>query len=362
MKLATFLRTASLAAVAAAPLWACTAPKDASAPAPGSRSSAVKKGGPVIARFGDQTLTADELTAKLNERSPFERARLDKLDKKKEFVEQLMRFDLLADEAKKRGLDQDPEVVKAMQTVMVRKLIQQEIDENPEKKKFSDDELKAFYQAHLEDFVRPEMVRLSAIVLNAKDEAEAQKRKAEAQGLLSELKAHANDYSSFGAMVARTSEDPATKQVQGDLRFLSKQQLTEKYGAAVAEAGFALGQQGSLSEPVVTPKGVFVLKLMGRTPAVNQTFEQAKPMLSQRLWYDKRTKLFEAFIDELKKKTGYTLDEAELDKLQVSATAPTNFAGAQLPGGLPPAPMQVGGPGARPHPVQAVAPQPAQGR
>lgn len=357
------LRHACLFALAAAPLCACTgpAPEGASSKATsGGAASAVKKGGPVIARFDDQTLTADELTAKLNERSPFERARMNTLDRKKEFVEQLVRFDLLADEAKKRGLDQDPEVVRAAQTVMVRKLIQQEIDENPEKKKFSDDELKAYYQAHLEDFVRPEMVRLSAIVLQAKDLAEAKKRKGEAEAILKDLQAHANDYSYFGAMVARKSEDAATKQTQGDLRFLSKQQLADKYGPEVAEAGFAIPQQGTLSQPVVTAKGVYLFKLMGRTPAVNQTFEVAKPMLTQRLWYEKRSKLFDQFIDDLKKKSNYSLDEAALDKLQVSATAPTNFAGVQMPG-TPMAPVQAVNRGMNPRPVQAGEQQPAQG-
>ena len=372
MKLATLLRNAPLAALAAAPLFACTSPAT-TAPAdnaakPAAAASA-HKGGAVLAKWGEnESLTADELTAKLNERSPFERARVNNLDRKKEFVEQLVRFDLLADEARKRGLDQDPEVQKAMQTVMVRKLIQQEIDENPEKKKFSDEELKAYYDAHHDDFERPEMVRLSAIVLNAKDAAEAGKRKAEAEGIAKELKAKANDYSAFGAMVGKKSEDAATKAVQGDLRFLSKQQLTERYGAEVADAGFAL-TQGGISDAVVTPKGVYVLKLTGRTPAVSQSFDQAKPMLTQRVWYEKRSKLFDGFIDDLKKKSNYTLDTAELDKFQVSTTAPTaglvpgqpggpSMSGPQ-PGMKAMAPMQVKAASAQ---QPAPAPAPAGGK
>ena len=342
MKLATLLRAAPLAALAAAPLWGCTQSSSSASPSATSEASkpaasSAHKGGAVLAKWGEgQTLTADELTAKLNERSPFERARVNNLDRKKEFVEQLVRFDLLADEAKKRGLDQDPEVQKAMQTVMVRKLIQQEIDDNPDKKKFSDEELKAYYDAHHDDFERPEMVRLSAIVLNGDA-----KRKSEAEGIAKELKAKANDYSAFGVMVGKKSEDPETKAVQGDLRFLSKQQLTERYGAEVAEAGFAL-TQGGISDAVVTPKGVYVLKLTGRTPAVSQSFEQAKPMLTQRVWYEKRSKLFDGFIDDLKKKSGYELDQAELEKFQVNTTAPTTGLGAmQMPGG-PGAPSMTG--------------------
>ena len=81
-----------------------------------------KKGGAVVASFDGDTLTADEVTAKLNEKSPFERQRFTSLDRKKEFVENLVRFDLLAKEASRKGLDHDPEVVHAAETVMVRKL------------------------------------------------------------------------------------------------------------------------------------------------------------------------------------------------------------------------------------------------
>ena len=223
------------------------------------------------------------------------------------------------------------------------------------------------------------MVRLSAIVLNAKDAGEASKRKAEAEGIAKELKAKSNDYSAFGVMVGKKSEDPATKAVQGDLRFLSKQQLTERYGAEVAEAGFAL-TQGGISNAVATPKGVYVLKLTGRTPAVSQSFDQAKPMLTQRVWYEKRSKLFDGFIDNLKKKSSYELDTAELEKFQVNTTAPTTGLGAmQMPGGQPGAPnmtgpqpgMKMGGPiqvkaasaqQPMPAPVPATAPAPVGGK
>jgi peptidyl-prolyl cis-trans isomerase C len=327
----THLLRALVAVASAAALGACTQGSTTGntlATPAATATHATAKSGPVVARYGEQTLTTGELTAKLNERSPFERARLNTLDRKKEFVEQLVRFDLLAQEARKRGLDQDPEVQRAMQTVMVRKLVAQEIDENPEKKKFSDADLQAYYQQHLEDFVRPEMVRLSVIQLS---DAKA------AAALAKELRAKPNDYSAFGQAVAARSEDTATKASQGDLHFLSRQQLTDRYGEVAATAAFGLPAQGGVSEALTTTKGSVIFKLMGRTPAVNQTFEQSKAMLSQRVWFEKRGKLFDGFIDELKKKSSFSLDEGELDKFQVAATAPgSNLTSLSLPTGATP--------------------------
>jgi peptidyl-prolyl cis-trans isomerase C len=326
------LRRSVLLAAFIGPLG-CTAGGASPGSAASRPETAAKKGGAVIARYGDQTLTADELTAKVDERSPFDRARMNTLEKKKELVEQIARFDLLADEAKRRGLDKDPEVVRAMQTVMVRKLVQQQIDENPENKKISDPDLQAFYDAHKDEYQRPEMVRLSAIVLGATSKAAAAKREGEAEALVKQLRANASDYSEFGAMVAQKSEDPASKGAQGDLRYASQEQLTQRYGAELASAAFAMKQQGAVSDPIVTEKGVFILKLTGRMPALNQTFEQAKPVLSQRAWYEKRGKVFDQFIADLKKKANYTVDEAALENFKVDPTAPTDLGLASGAGG-----------------------------
>lgn len=62
-----------------------------------------KKSGPAVAEGGGITVTADELKARLDEQSPFVRARYATLERKKEFLENLIRFELLAKEAEKNG-------------------------------------------------------------------------------------------------------------------------------------------------------------------------------------------------------------------------------------------------------------------
>jgi parvulin-like peptidyl-prolyl isomerase len=221
---------------------------------------------------------------------------------------------------------------------MVRKLVQAEIDENPTKKVIPDAELQAYYQAHLDDFVRPEMVRLSAILLATPDAASQAKRASEAKHLLDDLKAKAADFSAFGAQARAKSEDLATKSVDGDLRFNSKDQLTQHYGPELAEAGFKLTKIGELSEVIKTPKGLYLLKLTGRTPALNQTFDQVKNQVQSRLWYEKRSKLYDGFVDDLKKKGNYSVVDGELDKVVVQTNAPTVMNGMAMPPGLAPQP------------------------
>ena len=68
----------------------------------------------MVAKVGDEVITADEVKKRLDETSPFLRARYNTLDKKKEFVENLIRNELLAQEAKRQGLDQSPAVKEQM--------------------------------------------------------------------------------------------------------------------------------------------------------------------------------------------------------------------------------------------------------
>jgi len=67
------------------------------AAAPACKKS--EKSGPAVARVGDEVITADEVRQRLNETSPFLRARYGTLERKKEFLENMVRNELLAQEA-----------------------------------------------------------------------------------------------------------------------------------------------------------------------------------------------------------------------------------------------------------------------
>ena len=80
------------------------------------------------------------------------------------------------------------------------------------------------------------MIRLSTITLAAPSRAAAEKRKPDAEKILAELKGKEKDYAAFGLEARAKSEDPS-KQSDGDLRFLSKDQIEDRYGEEVANAG-----------------------------------------------------------------------------------------------------------------------------
>src|ERR1700674_2673061 len=112
------------------------------------------KSGPVVAKVGGEVITASELKRRLDETSPFLRARYNTLDRKKEFLENLIRNELLVQEAERQGFDKSPAVREQMKRAMIQELIKKQLDEKLTGADIADADLKKFYEAHLEDFVK----------------------------------------------------------------------------------------------------------------------------------------------------------------------------------------------------------------
>src|SRR5215469_17938096 len=106
------------------------------------------KGTPV-ASFNDDSITVEELKQRFSEMSPFLRSRYATIEQRKDYVDGLARFELLAQEAHRKGLQNDPEVIETAKKVMVQKLIQKEFDEK--QGTVSDQEIKDYYEAHNTD-------------------------------------------------------------------------------------------------------------------------------------------------------------------------------------------------------------------
>src|SRR5947209_15249271 len=87
-----------------------------------------EKSGPVVAEVGTETITADEIKQRLNETSPFLRARYGTLERKKEFLENMVRNELLAQEAVKQGYDKSPAVREQMKRAMIEELTKHQLD------------------------------------------------------------------------------------------------------------------------------------------------------------------------------------------------------------------------------------------
>lgn len=338
-------------AVCALGLAACSGGKSSTS---ASTPAAAKKDGPVVATIGADTITADEVKQKLGEQSPFLQARYRDLAHKKEFVQNLVRFEILSQEAYRRGLDKQPEVQATIKKVLVQELIRSEFDEK--KATFGEEELKAYYDKHIDEFVKPERVRAQQIFIAgaATDKAARGKAKQKVAELLTQLKA--NDLKAsdkhpqhatyapqlFADLARQSSNDLATQATGGDMRYLSRDDMAKQYTPAFADAVFALQESNQLSGVVEDELGYHVARMTNRQLAVNRAFDdgQVKDTIKGRLFREQRTKSFDDYVEKLKKDANVSIDEKVLEAVEVPGGA------MPPPGGMPnmvPPPAPVAG-------------------
>lgn len=123
---------------------------------------------------------------------------------------------------------------------------------------FSDSERRAYYQAHLADFQRPERVRLRQILVYDRPAAEQ---------ALAELKRGTD----FAQVAARFSQDPKA-QYGGDQGLLSHEDLPP----AFADTIFRLAP-GEFSGVVQAEYGFQIFKVEEKLPSATLSFEQVEP-------------------------------------------------------------------------------------
>lgn len=278
-----------------------------------------------LATVDDVVITVGEFQDRVNRQSPYIRARYTSLEQKKEFLQNLIRFEVLAKEGIRRGYDKDPEVVRTMKQVMIQKLMKEQFDGSITPEAVTEEEMRAFYQEHLDDYNRPEEVRASVIVLASK--ADADKVANEAKG-----EAGKNN-TGFRQLVTAHSTDEESKLRGGDLRYFDRN--TDVVPKPVAEAAFGLEKTGAVAGPIEGGDGKFyILKLTGRRKALSKSFDEVKRQIQNRLYRDRRSDSQQSFIDGLEKKSQITIHEENLAKVRVDASpSAVNKAGAH--GALP---------------------------
>jgi peptidyl-prolyl cis-trans isomerase C len=318
--------------------------------------------GQVVAKVDDNVITVGDVQERINKQAPFIRSRYTTIEKKKEFLDNLIRFEVMAAEAQKRGYDKDPEVIRVMKQQMISKFLQKDFESKLKIEDVPDAEVEKYYSAHPEEFNRKDEVRVSQILV--KDKAKADKVAAEVRALpkaaaTSAAAAPADQQKPFRDLVTKYSEDEDSKQRAGDLTFFDKDTMV--YPKPLVEAAFKLTEVGEVAGPIKSDKGYHIIKLTQKKPGFTRPLPEVKRQIQQRLFRDLRTKSMESFIAELRKKSKIDIHEDMLAKVLVDSGMNGEGGGASVAGMPPGMPgmhpqMPGAGPPGAPHSMGAMSP------
>ena len=150
-------------------------------------------------------------------------------------------------------------------------------DKLTEKVAVTDEEIKAYYDTHQDEFVS---VKASHILLETKEEAEK---------MLQKVKAGEN----FAELAKQNSIDPTAKENSGDLDYFRHGDMLEPF----EKAAFAL-KPGEISEIVQTDFGFHIIKV---EDSKLDKFEDVKEQLKGKLLYDKKGVEYNKLLEEMRK-------------------------------------------------------------
>jgi parvulin-like peptidyl-prolyl isomerase len=220
---------------------------------------------------------------------------------KRQVAEQYAELETMAQEARKRKLDESAEVKQMMHiqgdSFLANTLAKRITDDTH----FTDLDLRAYYDSHKSEFEEAQgshiLIRFkgSSVPLKANEKDLTPE---EALAKAEDLRKKLMDGGDFAAIAKAESDDAGSAAKGGSLGTFKHGQMVGPFD----QAAFSL-PVGEISEPIKTQFGYHIIKIASRTA---KTFDEAKPQIEK----DLKPKLAKDALDQIKAHTAVTLDEA----------------------------------------------------
>jgi peptidyl-prolyl cis-trans isomerase C len=221
--------------------------------------------GGVEIRQSDLDLAETEIGAELS--------RLPAPEKQEILARYVMDTQMMANQAKKEGLDKSPEFAKRV-AYYQRRAYRDAYFEHAVRSKVSDAEAKAIYDERIGSQKPETEVRARHILVETE---------AEARDIVEQL----NRGADFATLAAEKSKGPSKDQ-GGDLGYFTRGRMVKEFD----EVAFKL-KKGEISKPVQTRFGWHVLRLDDRREKKNPPFSTFKNMIISQLVRDKAQEVIE---------------------------------------------------------------------
>jgi peptidyl-prolyl cis-trans isomerase C len=188
--------------------------------------------------------------------------------------------------------------------------------------------VRQYYDAHLDEFVRPEYRRASMLVV-ATD--------AEARALLPQLQIA--DMRAFRDLARNKSTDAVTRQRGGDVRYFDASGHSDEseptLDAKLAKAVFSLKNVGDITPIVQVEKTYVVAKLTGLRAAQSEPLKLADDRIRMRLWRERRQAAIDAKLAALRTELHAEVHPELVDSVQVDNSNTPLPPDRGLPDGFP---------------------------
>lgn len=272
----------------------------------------------VVVRVNQTRVTVAEFRRRLDlerERIPAHLHMLmESADVQKRYAQDLIRREILLQEAARRQIDSRPVVTDRVRQVkeqmMLQTLLKEEISD---KVQVPEGDVQAYYEGHPDEFSR-DRLRAGHILVATEGEA---------QQVVERLKGK----EAFEGLARRLSLDKVSGAKGGDLGTIERGTMVPEF----EKAAYAL-KVGEVSAPVKTRFGFHIIRVTRREERPAAPLAQIREELQQRLLGERQQTAFDAFVEGLRQHATVEVQE-QLLPIAAPGAAP---AGPDLPATPPP--------------------------
>lgn len=263
------------------------------------RPKAVVPPDKVVISVGDVKITAAQFDLIIDSLPEQSRAAA-RGPSRKAFADQLVKILVLAQEGKRRKLDQAPGYQMQMMIQGDNVLAGLTFEQIAKDTKLGDEDVRKYYELHKSEFdevhARHILIRMQGSPAPVKP-GQKDLSDAEALAKAQELRKKIQDGTDFATLALAESDDTVSAAKGGDLGSFKRGQMMPAFEEAVFKM-----KPGELSEPVKSPLGYHIIKLESRS--AGKTFEEARAEMEKRM----RPEAAQKAMEELLKNSAATLD------------------------------------------------------
>jgi peptidyl-prolyl cis-trans isomerase C len=245
-----------------------------------------------------------------------------------EALEQMIERAVLAQAARKAGIDRDPETAARLEALLITRLRDLQLEPKIKEAKVSDAELRAAYEVQRETaFTQPAALRVAVLWFNTRGQQPLTDRyRPRLEEIRGQILADPGKFpvaAGFGPLAVGNTEHRPSRLLGGDLGWLDLGTGVDPWRDAVLAAAANLVNPGDLGEITAGPQGLFLVRLTERREARVQPFEEVRPNLEQRLLSERRREIEDRFTRSL-------VNDAPVQRFpdQLSTLAPLTAAPA----------------------------------
>ena len=247
----------------------------------------------VVALVNGRQITQTEFEARWGELAEATKARYEKEGGKRRFLDELITRELLMQEARKLGLDQNDAIRDRAQRYREQLILDELLKDRIKTKiELSNEELDAFYEQHAQELLTPLKVRVSQMLLPNISAAK-------------DLEKQINQGGHFAQFAQRYSIDEKSKAKGGDLGPYRKDLVVPEVDEVVHTL-----KPGFVSAPIKTDAGYYLVMISSLDTEIIQADVAVRERLRQELLNEKRRKRFDDVIVDIRAKATIRLKDA----------------------------------------------------